>query len=355
MMVPSKNEPNGLPGQQRAAEADCGCRIVELPHRLCHTPPGNPEITMDDVRQLHDSMAKHGQLVDAIAAPHPDMPGHYLIPDGNGRLAACRALDIPLRRDSSTTCPTRPSSITIRLTTATIRKSMDRASVGADALRWMKLTGANQAEAAEHFGYKSQGSISKLIAPFENGLEELVEALKERQISGSAAYLVAQLPPEAQRRALPGIIGKRLPRKRVESIVAELKGKKAKVEKLLKLAHAGMSATVRKGGGSLESVKAFCAKRSKPSRRSSATASRPTFCPRSWDKPIFRIALTVGPCSPTSAPSEVRDERRRPECVLRTRVTRRIPMFQAFLFFAICGVVAGGVAALRVLRSGGGR
>ncbi|CAN5135420.1 hypothetical protein BH10PLA2_BH10PLA2_26500 [soil metagenome] len=201
-------------------------RIVELPHRICHSPPDNPEITMEMVKDLYASMSKHGQLVEAIACPHLELPGEALIPDGNGRLYCCRLLDMPLRARWLDHVPSEDELITIRVTTATIKKSMNKAAIAADIYRWKLLKDASLAQVADHFGYETSGAITKLTKPFSNGIEELIKALQERRIVPASAYLVACMPQDIQREVLPMVLGKK--RLAVESILAPYKEKKSK-------------------------------------------------------------------------------------------------------------------------------
>ncbi len=135
---------------------------------LIHTPPDN-EIDMDAVEDLRRSIAEHGQFQEIIVYLDPDRPGSYLCADGNHRLAAKRLFGETVRARILDKAPCEAELITIRVTTATVGKNLDRPVVGADIFRWMQITGADQLQAAAHFGYKSQGAISKLLRPYKNG------------------------------------------------------------------------------------------------------------------------------------------------------------------------------------------
>ena len=177
--------------------------------------------------------------------------------DGNHRLAAKRLLGETIRCRVLDKAPDEAELITIRVTTATIRKAVDKAAVGADIFRWMQITGTDQVQAAAHFGYASQGTVSKLLRPYTNGIEELLAALKERRIAPASAYLVAGLPADVQRAILPQVLGKK--REAVQRMVQAAKGtKKPKGAKVLKLACGGVTATVK--GNVLEALKGFIAK-----------------------------------------------------------------------------------------------
>jgi ParB-like chromosome segregation protein Spo0J len=236
--------------------ADTGAvRVTDLPTDIIHTPRDN-EIDMEAVEELRCNMAEHGQLVEIIVFPHPTMAGHFLCADGNHRLAAKRLLGQTVRARILDKAPDEAELITIRVTTATIRKAVDKAVVGADIFRWMEITGADQFHATGHFGYTSQSAISKLLRPYTNGVEELLTALKERRIAATSAYLVAALPAEVQRAILPQVLGKK--REAVQRIVQAAKGAKPKSAKVLKLSCGGVVATVK--GDRVAALRTFIAK-----------------------------------------------------------------------------------------------
>ena len=244
------------PKQGNFSVADAAAlRVLDLPTDLVHTPPDN-DLDMDVVEELRSSMAEHGQLVDIIAYPNPDQAGHYLCADGNHRLTGKRLLGQTVRARILEKAPDEAELITIRVTTATIKKTVDKAVVGADIFRWLTLTGADQLQAVSHFGYKSQGALSKLLRPYQNGVEELLTALRDRRIAPTSAYLVAALPQEIQRAILPQVLGKK--RDAVQRIVQAAKGTKPKASKVLKLACGGVVATVK--GDAVAALRAFITK-----------------------------------------------------------------------------------------------
>lgn len=51
----------------------------------------------DDVAELRDSIAKHGQQVPILLRPHPTLSGRYQVVYGRRRLAAIRALRTPVK------------------------------------------------------------------------------------------------------------------------------------------------------------------------------------------------------------------------------------------------------------------
>jgi ParB family chromosome partitioning protein len=51
----------------------------------------------DDVAELRDSIAKHGQQVPILLRPHPTLSGRYQVVYGRRRLAAIRALQTPVK------------------------------------------------------------------------------------------------------------------------------------------------------------------------------------------------------------------------------------------------------------------
>jgi len=244
-----------MPAALHEAEG-AAVRVMDLPTGVIHTPEDN-DIDMDAVEEIRASMVVLGQLVEIIVFPHPTLTGHYLCADGNHRLAAKRLLGETIRCRVLDKAPSEAELITIRVTTATIRKAVDKAAVGADIFRWMQLTGSDQTQATANFGYSSQSTVSKLLRPYTNGVEELLTALKERGIAPASAYLVAGLPAEVQRAILPQVLGKK--REAVQRIVQAAKGaKKPKETKALKLACGGVTATVK--GDCVAALKAFIAK-----------------------------------------------------------------------------------------------
>jgi len=230
-------------------------RVEDLSTDIIHTPPEN-DIDMEAVEELRSNIGEHGQLVEIIVFPHPTAAGQYLCADGNHRLAAKRLLGQTIRARILDKAPDEAELITIRVITATIGKTVNKATVGAEIFRWMELTGADQVQATAHFGYGSQSAISKLLRPYMNGAPELLTALKEGRIAPTSAYLVAVLPTEVQRAVLPQVLGKR--REAVKQIVQAAKGTKPKSAKALKLSFGGVVATVK--GDSVAALRAFIAK-----------------------------------------------------------------------------------------------
>jgi hypothetical protein len=229
--------------------------VVDLPTDMIHTPPDN-EIDMELVEELRANMAEHGQWTDVVVYPAPEKHGHYVCADGNHRLVAKRLLGQTIRARILDKAPDEAELITLRVTTTTIRKTLDKAAVGADILRWLELTGCDQIQATAHFGFKSQGTISKLLRPYKNGVDELIAALKQRRLPPTSAYLVAALPADIQRSILPQCLGKK--RDAVQRIVEAAKGVKPKAGKLLKLASGSVVATVK--GDPVAALRAFCTK-----------------------------------------------------------------------------------------------
>jgi ParB-like chromosome segregation protein Spo0J len=235
--------------------AEAAARVKDLPTDTISTP-ADSEIDLETVEELRGSMAEHGQYQEIIVFPDVDNPGRYVCADGNHRLAAKRLLRETIRARILDKAPNEAELITVRVSTATIRKTVDSAAVAADILRWMELTGADQIQAMVHFGYKSESAISKLLRPYKNGIEELLAAIKERRIATTSAYLVASLPPEVQRALLPQVLGKK--REAVRRIVQDAKGRKPKAAKTLKLACGGVVATIK--GDYAAALREFIAK-----------------------------------------------------------------------------------------------
>jgi hypothetical protein len=126
-------------------------------------------LDLETVEEIRINMAEHGQLVEIIVFPHPTLVGHYLCADGNHRLAAKRLPGETIRCRVLDKAPDEAELITIRVTTATIRKPVDKAAVGADVFRWMQITGTDQVQATANFGYASQSTASKLLRPYTSG------------------------------------------------------------------------------------------------------------------------------------------------------------------------------------------
>ena len=99
MLIPPKPESNGHADRDTIVETLAhnepppGYRIVDLPSERCWEPAGQNNHAEGDVEELHASLDKHGQMVPAIAGEREDMPDHYWIYDGNGRLAWVRAAE----------------------------------------------------------------------------------------------------------------------------------------------------------------------------------------------------------------------------------------------------------------------
>jgi ParB-like nuclease domain len=244
------------PKRANIPAAEPAGRVMDLQTSVISTPADN-DIDMETVEELRCSIAEHGQLQEIIVFPNVEHSGDFVCADGNHRLAAKRLLGETIRARILDKAPTEAELITIRVTTATIGKTVQSAAVAADILRWMEITGADQTQATVHFGYKSESSISKLLRPYKNGVEELLAALKERRIAATSAYLVAALPPDVQRALLPQFLGKR--REAIRRIVQEAKGGKPKATtKALKLVCGGVTATVK--GDPVAALRAFIAK-----------------------------------------------------------------------------------------------
>ena len=66
---------------------------LRLPLSLVHNNPFNARQIYNPIRiqELAANIAMHGQLVPAPVAPHPELPGHYLLIDGHYRKLAIEA------------------------------------------------------------------------------------------------------------------------------------------------------------------------------------------------------------------------------------------------------------------------
>lgn len=192
----------------------------------------------DDMQKLIESIEQHGQMMPGITGPHPTDKHLRVCYDGNRRCFAC----LQLNRDFLTLdldhAPTPEEVIAIRIATALHHKVPEPEQLAGDLWGWMEGTGRTKADAAAHFGL-SPGYVTKLVKPYEDGVEELIAALKAKHITPAASYFVAQLPPEKQREALPRCLGKK--RDAVERICKEHRGKKAKRPKPLELEVGGVT------------------------------------------------------------------------------------------------------------------
>lgn len=201
---------------------------LEVDANLIHTPPGNPEPTLEDVEQsgLLGSVDRHGLLVELILYPHPALPGHYFAADGNHRARVLKHLGRKARGVLLEQAPSEDDLDTLRVALASTCKKVDKGLIGLSMFTWWKrVVGRTERDVAEHFG-KSPSYVNKLLAPFKNGIPELVEALLARKIAPTAAPFVASLPHDQQRVTLPRVLGKK--RAAVMGICDTIKPKRGK-------------------------------------------------------------------------------------------------------------------------------
>lgn len=218
-------------------------KIVQLPTRLFHTPPGNRPIELEDVQHdLLPSMEEHGQLVPGISCPHPTIPEAYECLDGNSRLFCCNILGIGFKTVLLDKPVPNGQVIRLRVTVNTMSKHMNKAELGADILDLMEEEGLSQGEAGAVFNW-SESYTSKLVAPFKRGIPELLSALRARLICATAVAKIAALTPEKQLIAVQKGSGKK--RAAIDRIVEELSEKKPKAKKPVTLKRGGVIATVR--------------------------------------------------------------------------------------------------------------
>jgi len=129
-----------------------------------------------------------------------------------------------------------------RLTENTFRQTMTPIKIGEELFAHIQETGDTDEAAAEFFRL-STGYVSKLLAPFRRGIPELQQALKDGSIVAGGGPFIAALPPEVQVRAIGLCIGKK--RDTIVSTCRELRDRKPRGEKPLKLRRNGIDLTVR--------------------------------------------------------------------------------------------------------------
>jgi ParB-like chromosome segregation protein Spo0J len=224
--VPAGPAPKGAPASVAAILASC--QRIEVDPNLIHPLPGNPEPPLSEVEQsgLLASLDKEDQLSDVIFCPWPPLPGHYGVPDGMHRVVGLRHLGKKVRGLLLTEVSTDDQMDTLHVALAATNKKVDKGMIGLRMFTWLKrVEGRTERDVSENFG-KHPSYVNKLLAPFKNGVGELVEALLAHKIAPTAAPFVASLPPEQQRQILPQVIGRK--RSAVESICKPLQPGRAK-------------------------------------------------------------------------------------------------------------------------------
>lgn len=207
-----------------------GCQHLELDAKCLLPAPGNPEVTLEDITAsgLLASLDAEGQLDEVLVYRHPNLADMFYVPDGNHRVCGLRHLGRKVKACLLSKPPTDDDLDTLWVALATTSKKPDRGLTGLKMFTWRtRVETRTDADVVEHFKF-SPGYVSKLLAPFKNGIPELVQALKDRQIVPTAAPFVASLPHEVQREILPKVIGKK--RSAVQSICDGYKKPKAKRE-----------------------------------------------------------------------------------------------------------------------------
>lgn len=178
---------------------------------------------------LLESISTHGQIVPGMVCPHPDRPGYYLVLDGVGRLDCCRRLDktflailLPCPLDV-------PQRIQRRMQCNAIRRNLTQDEIAADAILYMRLTGATQEVAARDLTL-SPATVSRAV----NTQRRIPAELKDKadKLRPSIAWMIGTLKsPEAMARALefagtPGPDGKLPTREAVARYLKQINGTK---------------------------------------------------------------------------------------------------------------------------------
>lgn len=146
--------------EQRASDV----RVIPLD--LLHENPRNARHIYDPdaVRTLALSLANLGQLIPALAAPHPDLEGHYVLIDGHYRSKALRAIG-----RTEMTCSVRAVENDFEMYRLSYRINDERNPQSAldNALAWQGLladkTVATMDEIADAIGI-SKGMAAKTMA-----------------------------------------------------------------------------------------------------------------------------------------------------------------------------------------------
>lgn len=227
--------------------------VAILPHHLCHAPDDNREVGLDSVQDLLASMSAQGQLVPCIAYPHPTLDGHWMLADGARRGLAARVLNVGVKALLLARRPSPAELLRLRLACNGNRKGPDNAELGADLWALQQETGCSQQELCAVCN-KGPAQVSKLLAPFKDGVPELQAAVRERKIPLTAAPAIAALPPDQQVAVLPACMGQK--RSTIEHLVRQVKGKKPQGKKL-KVTHGGFTLTAR--NPTVEGVQKFLA------------------------------------------------------------------------------------------------
>ncbi|HVS39332.1 MAG TPA: ParB/RepB/Spo0J family partition protein [Gemmataceae bacterium] len=236
-------------------------RVLELPPDDVVTPAGNRVPALESVTDLLASIRADGQLVPGLVCPHPEPPGKWLCLGGNRRLFCCRVLGRKFKAVAVEGPVTEERQVKLRLTENVIRKNMSLLEIAEDLQRYMRLTGAtSQAEvaAALHMGLPEVSRALRLPRMLHPDLHGYVRDFK---VGRTVAELIASLSAEQQhdvmRRVLEGDL-KGMKRDAVAREIDRLRGRKPKAQRSLKLACAGVVATVK--GDCVAALRAFIAR-----------------------------------------------------------------------------------------------
>jgi ParB-like nuclease domain len=130
---------------------------------LIVSPDDNPAPKPAVLETLLASIGEHGQLVPAWVCPSPDLPEHKrLCIEGNHRLAVCRTLGRPFWAFDLGRFVPEAERIQLTFQHNHSRRRMPAGEVAGGAIRWMELTGCNQAEASARLNI-SPATLSRVL------------------------------------------------------------------------------------------------------------------------------------------------------------------------------------------------
>ena len=206
-------------------------RVVELDTAKGRSADGNRETPLDSIQSLMENIEQEGQLHPGIVHNDPTLVKDYVVADGNRRFLCCRILGIPFKAIFLDHVPEEDELIRIRVASNAQRLNACDYDIARDAIRYMEVTGKNQAQTARDFGI-SESRLSKILAKFNNAVEEVRMAEIDGRIGQDVGRIIASLPVEHQSAFLEKVLAGDFTRDAIEGMAARLKqqlsGSKAK-------------------------------------------------------------------------------------------------------------------------------
>ena len=164
-------------------------KVLKLPRDHVHPDPDQPrkEFDWDRLKELAASMRAVKQLMAAICRPHPELPGHAILVDGERRwralaLVPCDTIDVVMVDG-----PLDPGQLLLmQMSLGVTSQRLDPLEIGEGCQKLMQMYGLSPGELAERIG-TSEGTLSKLFRI----LNDLAECLRADVKSGALPFTVA--------------------------------------------------------------------------------------------------------------------------------------------------------------------